>query len=48
MIIGYAYLQKNKRTEFMDIYLGANCEFCISTMCGFDAIPYIFRKPIFK
>ena len=45
MIIDYAYLQKNKRTEFMDIYLGANCEFCISTMLGFDAIPYIFRKP---
>ena len=46
MIIDYAYLQNTKRTEFMDIYLGANCDFCISSMLGFDAIPYIFRKPI--
>lgn len=42
-VIDYA---SNHRSEFMDIYLGANCEFCISTGCGFDAIPYIFRRPI--
>ena len=30
----------------MDIYLGAKCRFCISTLAGFDEIPVIFRKPI--
>ena len=40
------YANSKMRSEFMDIYLGANCTFCISTACGFDAIPYIFRKPI--
>lgn len=42
-IIDYA---AHHRSEFMDVYLGARCEFCISTGCGFDAIPYIFRRPI--
>ena len=32
--------------DFLDIYLGANCYFCISTQTGFDAIPYVFRRPI--
>ena len=44
MIIDYA--ANGMRTEFMDIYLGANCTFCISTGTGFDAIPNIFRLPI--
>ena len=43
-IIDYANSQK--RSDFMDIYLGANCTFCISTALGFDAVPNIFRKPI--
>jgi putative glycosyltransferase (TIGR04372 family) len=30
----------------MDIYLGAKCFFAISTSTGWDAIPYIFRRPI--
>ena len=34
------------RSDFMDIYLGANCTFCISTALGFDAVPQVFRKPI--
>ena len=42
--IDYAY--NGFRTEFMDIYLGAKCYFCITTGSGFDAIPYIFRRPI--
>jgi putative glycosyltransferase (TIGR04372 family) len=33
-------------SDFMSIYLGAKCEFCVSSGCGFDAIPYIFRRPI--
>lgn len=44
MIIDYA--NNGMRSEFLDIYLGANCEFCISTSSGWDAIPLIFRKPI--
>ena len=42
--IDYAY--NGLRTDFMDVYLGANCKFAISTSSGWDAIPYIFRKPI--
>ena len=30
----------------MDIYLGAKCNFCISTDTGIDQIPRIFQKPI--
>jgi putative glycosyltransferase (TIGR04372 family) len=40
------YSFSGKRTEFMDIYLGAKCYFCITTGSGFDSIPYIFRRPI--
>ena len=40
------YATNGMRSEFMDIYLGAKCDFCISTGTGWDAIPYIFRKPI--
>ena len=40
------YAANGMRTDFMDIYLGAKCEFCISTSTGFDAIPLIFRRPI--
>jgi len=40
------YANSKMRSDFMDIYLGANCTFCISTSVGFDAVPYVFRKPI--
>tara|TARA_B100001059_G_scaffold231611_1_gene267727 strand:+ start:128 stop:1354 length:1227 start_codon:yes stop_codon:yes gene_type:complete len=40
------YASSEIRSDFMDVYLGAKCEFCISTSTGFDAIPFIFRKPI--
>jgi putative glycosyltransferase (TIGR04372 family) len=40
------YAKSSFRSDFMDIYLGFKCEFCISTSSGWDAIPYIFRKPI--
>ena len=43
-IIDYATI--GARGDFMDIYLGAKCTFCISTSSGFDSIPTIFRKPI--
>jgi putative glycosyltransferase (TIGR04372 family) len=44
MIIDYA--NNGFRSEFLDIYLGAHCDFCISTSAGWDAIPLIFRRPI--
>ena len=40
------YSNSKYRTDFLDIYLSANCLFCISTSTGLDAIPFIFRKPI--
>ncbi len=43
-IIDYAY--ENMRTDFMDIYLGLKCHFCISTSTGYDAIPSLFRRPL--
>ena len=43
MIIDYAF--NNLRTEFMDIYLASQCEFCITTGTGFDGITLMFRKP---
>ena len=43
-IIDYANLKI--RSDFMDIYLGSICTFCVSTSCGFDAVPYSYKKPI--
>jgi putative glycosyltransferase (TIGR04372 family) len=40
------YAANGMRSDFMDIYLGAKCAFCISVGCGFDAVPLIFRRPI--
>jgi putative glycosyltransferase (TIGR04372 family) len=44
MIIDYA--TNGLRSDFMDIYLGAKCMFCISNNMGFDGVPIIFRRPI--
>lgn len=40
------YASSSFRDEFNDIFLGANCSFCISTHTGFDGIQQIFNKPI--
>ena len=40
------YATNGMRSDFMDIYLGAKCAFCISVGTGFDAVPLIFRRPI--
>lgn len=40
------YAANGMRTDFMDIYLGAKCEFCISVGSGFDAVPRVFRRPV--
>lgn len=39
------YATNGMRTEFLDIYLGALCRFCVSTGSGWDSIPQIFRRP---
>ena len=40
------YATNGMRSDFMDVYLGAKCAFCISVGTGFDSIPLIFRRPI--
>ena len=40
------YASSKDRCDFLDVFLGAKCNFCISTTCGFDAIPNIFRVPL--
>lgn len=41
------YASNGLRTDFMDIYLGSKCEFCISTGTGWDMIPaWLFKKPV--
>jgi len=40
------YANSKMRSDFMDVYLGAKCNFCISTDTGIDQIPRIFQKPI--
>ena len=33
-------------SDFMDVYLVANCYFMISTSCGLDGVAQVFRKPL--
>jgi putative glycosyltransferase (TIGR04372 family) len=40
------YAVNGMRSDFMDIYLGSKCKFCVSTGTGWDAIPEMFRRPI--
>ena len=39
------YANSDLRSDFMDIFLGAKCSFCISTVYGFDAVPNVFNRP---
>ena len=43
MIIDYA---TNYRSDFMDIFLCANCYFYIGDESGFNRVPSVFRKPL--
>jgi len=43
LVIDYA--SNGMRSDFLDIYLGANCELFISSVLGIDSIPEIFRRP---
>jgi len=40
------YATSGMRSDFMDVYLGAKCEFCVTAGSGWDGVPYIFRRPI--
>lgn len=40
------YATSAHRSDFLDIYLGATCEFCVSSGGGFEQIPVVFRKRI--
>ena len=40
------YANSKMRSDFMDIYLCANCTFGITTATGLDMVFYVFRKPI--
>jgi len=39
------YANSEYRSDFLDIWLMANCYFCISTGTGLDEVTRIFRKP---
>lgn len=40
------YASNGMRSDFMDIYLGAKCSFCVTNGTGFDAVPMVFRRPL--
>ena len=39
------YANSRFRSEFADIYLGANCKFCVSDGLGYYTVPAAFRRP---
>jgi putative glycosyltransferase (TIGR04372 family) len=40
------YACSKYRSNFLDIWLMANCTFCISTGTGLDSVSMIFRRPV--
>jgi len=40
------YATNGMRTEFLDLFLGANCSFFVSTGTGIDTVAQIFRRPM--
>tara|TARA_X000000368_G_scaffold91441_1_gene69882 strand:+ start:12924 stop:14228 length:1305 start_codon:yes stop_codon:yes gene_type:complete len=42
----FDYASSSKRSDFLDIWLAANCSFYISTSTGLDAVAVMFRRPI--
>ncbi len=40
------YATNGSRSDFMDIFLGAKCDFCISVGSGYGSVPVIFRRPM--
>jgi putative glycosyltransferase (TIGR04372 family) len=43
MVIDYA---THFRTDFMDMYLGSQCRFLLTTDCGYHNVAQVFRRPI--
>ena len=43
-VIDFASIEPHD--DFMAVYLGAHCVFCLSSGTGPDAIPVIFRRPV--
>jgi len=43
-VIDYALL--NNRSEFLDVFIAATCEFAVSTQTGPDAVCMLFRRPV--
>jgi putative glycosyltransferase (TIGR04372 family) len=44
MIVDYA--TSEHRSDFLDIYLSAKCEFCLTVGSGIDNVAIVFRRPI--
>jgi putative glycosyltransferase (TIGR04372 family) len=42
----FDYAANGMRTEFLDIFLGSQCYFCISTGTGWDSVPGLYRRPL--
>lgn len=40
------FAMREPHDDFMAVYLGAHCAFCLSSGTGPDAIPVIFRRPV--
>ena len=40
------YTTKGKRSDFLDVYLGAKCDFMICSETGLNHIPIVFRRPV--
>lgn len=43
-IIDYPFL--SNKSDFLDIFIGSKCHFCISSGCGYDEVPIIFKRPV--
>lgn len=43
LVIDYA--SSGARTEFLDVYVAAICDFCVSDGLGYASLPAIFRRP---
>lgn len=42
----FDYALSPYRSEFLDIYLAANCRFAVSTLTGLDCVCLAFRRPV--
>lgn len=42
----FDYALSPYRSEFLDIYIAANCRFAVSTLTGLDCVCLVFRRPV--